>query len=184
MRPLDSSRPSVPLLTLLQMMMWALGFRHRLLCHLAHMITRQVVPVLLLLPHLLLTLLWLWFFSHLCSNRLISQQSRLNRQPSSSRCPNRCSPCFWLSKNVRTLLSSSSWQTGPSTGRLWDISFSTPVFSSHQSSLPLLQLFRQLSYQLFRQDPHFPHLVLLLLCSGRSLWISRHRSSEPSVFSH
>jgi hypothetical protein len=53
------------------------------------------------------------------------------------------------------------------------------VFRSHQFSLPLLQLFRSLLCQLFRQDPHFLLLVLLPLRSGRSLWTSHRLLSEP-----
>jgi hypothetical protein len=48
MRPLHSSRPRVQLLTPLQMMTTTLGSCCHLLCHLAHMITRRVVLVLLM----------------------------------------------------------------------------------------------------------------------------------------
>jgi hypothetical protein len=58
------------------------------------------------------------------------------------------------------------------------------VFSSHLFSLPLLQLFRQRLCQRFRRDPHYLLLVLLPLLFGWPLWISRRRSSDPSVLSH
>jgi hypothetical protein len=69
----DSLRPRVQLLTHLEMMIRTLGFRHRLLCLLAHMIMRRVVPVLPLQPHQLLILLSSRYFSLLRSSRLIWQ---------------------------------------------------------------------------------------------------------------
>jgi hypothetical protein len=82
--------------------------RHRFLCHLAHMIMRLVVLVLLPLPLQLLTLLWPLFFSHLLSSRLIWQQSRPDRQLFSRICPCGCSQCFRLFRTARTPISSSS----------------------------------------------------------------------------
>jgi hypothetical protein len=85
------------------------GIRQRLLCLHAHMITRQGVPVMSLLPLLELTLLWLRYFSHLLSSRLFWQPSRINRQRSNSRCPRGCSPCFRRFRTDRTLYSSNFW---------------------------------------------------------------------------
>jgi hypothetical protein len=118
MKHSDSSRPRAQLLLmlmlllLLMMMMMTLGSYHRLLCLLAHMITRQGVPVLPLLP---LILPWLRYSSPLLSSRLIWQPSRLDRQQSISRCPNRCYPCFRPFRTIRTLCSSSFWQIELST---------------------------------------------------------------------
>jgi hypothetical protein len=107
MRHSASSRPRAQLLLLLMMMMMmtttTLGSRHHPMCLLAHMITRQGVPVLPLLP---LTLLWLRYSSPLHSSRLIWQPSRLDRQRSSSRCLSGCYLCFRRFRTIRTLCSS------------------------------------------------------------------------------
>jgi hypothetical protein len=175
MRLSDHSRPRVSLLILLPMMMRTWGSYHRLLCHLAHMITRLVVLVLLLLPHQLLTLLWPLSFSLLRSSMLIWQQSRLNRQLSSSRCLNSCSPCFKLSKTVRTPFNSSSWQTGRAPGT------HDAYPSAHRCSAPTSAVYSSSSSsgccrsRTSGRTPHSPCLVLLSLRSGRSHWISRHR---------
>jgi hypothetical protein len=119
------------------------GFCHHLMCHLVPMITRLVAPLLflrLLLQRL--TLRWMLYFSLSLNSRLTWQQSRPDRQPSSSRCSSGCCPCSRPFRTTRTPFNNSSWQTEQSIGHSWLISFSTPVFLFLQCSLLCLLLFR------------------------------------------
>jgi hypothetical protein len=155
------------------MMMMILGFHLRLLCLHAHMIMRLGVLVLPLLPLLLLTLHLLRFFRHSLSSRLTWQPSSPARQQPISSYPRGCSRCFRPYKTDMIPFSSSSFRIGLRAGHSWLLCCSILVSRFPRFSLHHLLHFRLLLCQHFSQDPLF--LLLVLLRSGRSLWLSRHR---------
>jgi hypothetical protein len=167
----------------LMMMMMILGFFLclRLLCLHAHMIMRLGALVLPLLPLLLLTLHLLRFFRHSLSSRLTWQPSRPARQQLISSYPRGCSRCFRLYRTCKIPFSSSSFRIGLRVGHSWLLCCSIQVSQFPRFSLLHLLRFRLLLCQRFRQDPLF--LLLVLLRSGRSPWLSRHRFLALSALS-
>jgi hypothetical protein len=163
---------------MMTMMMMILGFllRLHLLCLHAHMIMRLGVLVLPLLPLRLLTLLLLRFSS-------LSLRSRLTWQPSRPGYPRGCSRCFRPYRTDRIRFSSSYSRIGLRAGNSWLLCYNILVSQFLRFSLLHLLRFRLLLCQRFSQDPLFLLLVLLLR-SGRSLWLSRHRFSALSALSH
>jgi hypothetical protein len=79
------------------------------------------------------------------------------------------------------LFSSSFSRIGLRAGHSWLLCYSILVSRFPRFSLHHLLRFRLLLCQHFSQDPLF--LLLVLLRSGRSLWLSRHRFSALSALS-